>query len=244
VANRAAAGEVVSRAKLSPSQLLALTEVVQAAGPLDVDRLLSAYSQSTDDALGLKLVAALEHSAARTSLRMETLKPRLERFGPDVQKQADALYAQLRVVTADQQAKLEKLLVTLPAGDVRSGQEVFNGKKAVCSACHAIGYLGGNIGPDLTRIGQIRARRDLLESIVFPSASFVRSYEPVVITTTDGKTISGVVRADGPTELLVATGPNQCAHVPRGDVEGVQPGTVSVMPAGLADLVAFLQAAK
>ena len=32
-------------------------------------------------------------------------------------------------------------------------------------------------------LGGIRTERDLLESILFPSASFVRSYESVVVTT-------------------------------------------------------------
>ena len=63
-------------------------------------------------------------------------------------------------------------------------------------SCHAIGYLGGKIGPDLTRIGQIRSERDLLEAIVFPNASFARSYEPVVVSTTSGAMHSGVLRSD------------------------------------------------
>jgi hypothetical protein len=40
-----------------------------------------------------------------------------------------------------------------------------------------MGYLGGKVGPDLTSVGQIRTERDLLEAVVYPSASFVRSYE-------------------------------------------------------------------
>ncbi len=112
--------------------------------------------------------------------------------------------------------RLEKLLASLKDGDVRRGQAVFNGTKASCSACHAIGYLGGNIGPDLTHIGKIRNERDLLESIVFPSASLVRSYEPVQVTTKTGKVYNGLVRKDAPDEVVLATGANRgSAHRPQ-----------------------------
>ena len=154
---------------------------------------------------------------------------------------------------AKQQARLEQLLASLKGGDVRRGQAIFNSTKAACSSCHAIGYLGGDVGPDLTHIGKIRSERDLLESIVFPSASLVRSYEPVLVTTKDGKIYNGVVRKDVPDEMVLATGVNQEVRLPREDVETVQPSKVSIMPAGLdqqltprelADLVAFLKACQ
>ena len=80
---------------------------------------------------------------------------------------------------------------TSPAATSAEGRPVFNGPKAACVTCHAIGYVGGKLGPDLTKIGQVRAERDLLESIVYPSASFVRSYEPVSVATRDGQVVLG-----------------------------------------------------
>jgi putative membrane-bound dehydrogenase-like protein len=253
VATRSSAADVLARAKLSSEQLLALTESLKTIGPLEVDRLLDAFAQSTDESLGQQLVAALKESPARSSLRVATLKPRLAKFSPRVQRQAEELYAVLDVDAAKQKARLEQLLAGLDGGDVRRGQAVFNNPKVACVACHAIGYLGGNVGPDLTHIGKIRTERDLLESIIFPSASFVRSYEPVVVATKDGKFYNGVVRKDAPDEMVLATGVNQEVRIARNDIEDVQPSKVSVMPAGLdqqltprelADLVAFLKACK
>ncbi|MHB1422791.1 MAG: PVC-type heme-binding CxxCH protein [Gemmataceae bacterium] len=253
VAVRAAAAEVLAKAKLDPEQLIALAETLKTVGPLEVDRLLDAFTSSTDARVGLALVSALKTSSARASLRVETLKPRLSKYPAAVQRQAEELYAALDADTAKQRERLEQLLSLLKEGDVRRGQAVFNNSKAACSACHAIGYLGGNVGPDLTTIGKIRTERDLLESIVFPSASLVRSYEPVQVTTKSGKVYNGLIRKDAPEEIVLATGPNQEARVSRGDIEEVQPSKVSVMPAGLdqqltvrelADLVAFLKACK
>src|SRR5207237_9423065 len=104
---------------------------------------------------------------------------------------------------AAQKPRLEQLLTALQSGDVRRGQAVFQSPKAACSSCHAIGYLGGSVGPDLTHIGKIRSDRDLLESIVFPSASFVRSYEPVVLATKDGKFINGLIRRESAEEMVL-----------------------------------------
>ena len=93
----------------------------------------------------------------------------------------------------------------------------------------------------------------MLESIVFPNASLVRSYEPVLIATKDGKTINGLIRKETPEEITLATGVNQEVRVARDDIEAIQPSKVSIMPAGLdqqltpgelADLVAFLKACK
>src|SRR5206468_12467762 len=59
--------------------------------------------------------------------------------------------------------------------------------------CHTVQGEGGRVGPDLSRIGASRSDRDLLEAILFPSASFARGFEPFVVATDDGRIYSGVV---------------------------------------------------
>jgi putative heme-binding domain-containing protein len=253
VATRSAAAEIVSKAKLDRAQLLALAEALRTVGPLEVDRLLAAFAPSSDEQVGRTLVAALGQSPALGSLRPETLKPRLARFSKEIQSEAESLYDKLSGDAAKQKERLEALLPSLSGGDIRRGQAIFNNPKTACVACHAIGYIGGKVGPDLTRIGQVRTERDLLESILFPSASFVRSYEPVVIATRDGRILSGVPRKDAADEVILATGPNEEVRIARGEIEEIRQGTVSVMPAGLdqqlttrdlTDLVTFLKACR
>jgi putative membrane-bound dehydrogenase-like protein len=250
---RGAAADVLGRAKLTSEQLRSLAVALKKIGPMELDRVLEAYTGCSDDAVGKELLAALQTADAKTSLRIETLKPRLSKFGPAVQKEAAVLYAALNVDGAKQQAHLEKLLAELKDGDVSRGRTVFNSQKAACFTCHAIGYLGGTVGPDLTRIAKIRTERDLLESIVFPSATFVRSYEPVVVVTKAGQVLNGVIRKDGAAEIVLATGINQEVRIAREDIDEMRPSQVSVMPAGydqlltrqeLADLMAFLKACK
>jgi putative heme-binding domain-containing protein len=253
VVNRSLAADVLTRAKLAPEQLAGLAAAIGTAGPLEINRLLAIFAEATDDPTGQALIASLSNSAAVSSLRVETLRPNLAKFGPVVQKDAETLYARLDADAAKQRARLEQMLTSLSAGDVRRGQVIFHSEKAACYSCHAIGYRGGKVGPDLTRIGQVRAERDLLEAIVFPSASFVRSFEPIVVATADGKVVNGLVKSETPDEIILTTGANQETRVPRAEIEEIRPSSVSVMPAGLdqqlsaqelADLVAFLRACK
>jgi putative heme-binding domain-containing protein len=144
-------------------------------------------------------------------------------------------------------------MMKVSSGDARRGQVVFHSEKAACFTCHAIGYRGGDVGPDLTKVGQIRSERDLLEAILYPSASFIRSYEPVLVGTTDGKVQNGLLKNETSEEILLVTSANQQVRINRSNIEEIRPSTVSVMPAGLdqqltvqefADLVAFLKACR
>jgi putative heme-binding domain-containing protein len=182
------------------------------------------------------------------------LLPRLAKYPESVQRKGEALLASLNVDAARQKRRLEELLAKDgKMGDVRRGQAVFNSPKVACMSCHTIGYLGGRIGPDLTRIGQIRSERDLLEAILFPSASFARGYESVVVTTASGALHSGVLRSDLTDAVMLVTGAGEEIRILRREIVDMQPGTVSVMPPGLAtqlsreeltDLLAFLKATR
>ncbi len=151
---------------------------------------------------------------------------------------------------ARENARIDELLATIKDGDIRRGQAVFNRASSACTLCHSIGYLGGKLGPDLTAIGKIRNERELLEAIVYPSATFVRGYEPYTATTTAGETHGGILRQDAAEQIVLATGPDSEQRIARSQLADLQPGTFSLMPPGmdavltrqeLADLVVFLK---
>ena len=250
---RSAAVDVLTTARLNPKQLGELAGAFETIGPLEANRLLEAFETSSDEEAGRKLVETLKTSVATSGLRIDAIQKALAKCPEPVRHSATEVYTRLNADIEQQKTQLEQLLGTLKGGDARRGQAVFHNKKTACFACHAMGYLGGNIGPDLTRIGGIRSERDLLESILFPSASFVRSYEPVVILTSDGLTHSGVVRQDLSQELVVATAADKLVRIAKDDIQSLAPGRVSVMPAGLdkqltpqeiADLLEFLKGSR
>jgi putative membrane-bound dehydrogenase-like protein len=250
VATRSAAADALVKAPLAAAQLERMCSAVESASPLELNRILEAYLKVVDDGLGLKLLASLKVSSALPSLRIDVVRASLAKYGPSVQQGIDDLESQLNVDASAQRERIESLLPKVASGDVRRGHAVFYSAKAACSACHRLGYAGGADGPELSRIGEIRTERDLLESILYPSRSFVRSYEPVQVVTTDGRTINGTIRNETEKDLVLATGPNQEVRLARDDVELIEPSNVSIMPGGLdgqltveelADLVAFLK---
>ena len=113
------------------------------------------------------MLAALKQSSVRSSVRADVLRPILLKYPATVQKDGESLLASLSADAASQVRRIEELLPTLQGGDITRGQAVFNSTKVACYSCHAIGYMGGRIGPDLTRIGQVRSERDLLEASSF-----------------------------------------------------------------------------
>jgi putative membrane-bound dehydrogenase-like protein len=241
------------RAKLDRAQLLALSDALRAAGPAELTKLLSAFENCSDETIGMSLIENLKAAKAVTSLRPEVLNAKIAKFPNAVQQQAGELMGRLNADAGKQQEHLDKLMEQLPKGDVRRGQAIFNNPKVACSSCHAIGYRGGHVGPDLTNVGTIRTERDLLESIIYPSASFVRSYEPMVVRTRSGEDFTGVLREDSAEQVVLVTGPETEMRIARSEVEEMHQGTVSLMPQGLdsqltpqelADLVAFLKNTK
>jgi putative heme-binding domain-containing protein len=74
-----------------------------------------------------------------------------------------------------------------------------------------------------------------------------------VVVTAAGKTHNGLIKKDTLEEIVLATNATEEVRIPRDEIEELRPSIVSVMPSGLekqltpqelADLIAFLKAAK
>ncbi|HAB17529.1 MAG TPA: c-type cytochrome [Verrucomicrobiota bacterium] len=252
---RATAANLLARAKLTPAQLHQLTGDVKSAGPLEVTKLLGAFDGGGDDVLGRQLIASLREGKSARALTPAQLRPHFAKFPESTRAEADQLFAELNTDATQQAAQLESLLKELQglSGDTRRGQTLFNGSKAACASCHRIGYLGGDVGPELTKIGEVRSERDLLEAMIYPSASFVRSYEPTTVVLTDGEEVNGIIRRETDAEITLVTGPNVEQRLPKSQVRELRPGTISVMPSGfdaaltkqeLADLLTFVKTVR
>ncbi len=250
---RSAAADAFSQARLGIDQLDHLCDALKTAGPLELNRLLAPFRHVKDDELALKMLSSLKDASAIAALRINMVREALADHGPAVQQAVVELETLVNVDAAVQRKRIEELLPNMSQGDVRRGHAVFHSSKASCSACHRLGYAGGSVGPDLSRIGEVRTERDLSESILYPSLSFVRSYEPVLIVTMEGRTVNGNVIEETTDEYVVATDADHQVRVQRDDVDEMHPSTVSTMPSGLdqqltteqlADLVAFLKSAR
>ncbi len=244
--------KALTRSQIARDQRAALLEALREVGPLEINALLPCFEEGAGDEMGQRLLASLRAAKARNSLRPEQLKPVLAKYSPTIQSEGAELLAQLLPDLKQQSARIDALLKELKSipSDSSRGQAVFNSTKTACVQCHRIGYAGGEVGPNLTRIGEARTERDLLEAVVYPSASFVRSYEPVTVITKSGDAFSGMIKDESDTTVTLVLGPGAEQRIPREDVVEQRPSPVSMMPSGLdeqlsrqelADLVTFLK---
>lgn len=241
--------EALERLKPTGQQWDLLVGSLASASPTDIGTILQQFQAKAGDDAGLALLRALEKPEIAASISIPAVQTIINGHAVRVRSVAAPILAKLDPGAEGEKKRVAKLISELPPGDARRGHAVFNSAKTACAACHKIGYVGGDAGPDLSRIGQIRTRQDLIEAIVAPSVSFVRSYEPVVVTLASGKPVSGVLKSETDAEVVIQTGPTVIEHLARRNVESVTPGVVSLMPSGLekqissqelADLVAFL----
>ncbi len=238
---------------LSGKQLEEIANHFDAAGPLVISTLLKAFERSNDDHVGAALVSGLRQSSVAESLSGDEVSALVRRYSPMVHQLALPLIKQLGVDVEAQQARLTQLAPLITDGDAKAGERVFFGKKANCSACHAVAGKGARIGPDLSRIGQSRTGKDLLEAIVYPSASFVNGYRPHVAQLDNGKTVQGIIAAESNDAITIRTADLQEVRVLRKEIEELKESSTSIMPKGLdtqltpdelRHLLAFLQSRK
>jgi putative membrane-bound dehydrogenase-like protein len=250
---RLEAASTLGAARLDDRQLDALALVIAKAGALEVPHLLAAYERSRAPAVGRALVAALEKSPGLTSLTPEALRRTLQVYPDAVQQMAQPLFKRVEVDVEKQKARLAQLSPVLKGGDVGRGKDVFFGAKASCAACHIAKSQGGQVGPDLSKIGAIRSGRELLESILFPSAGIARGYEPYLVVTKTGKSHAGILKRETVEAIYLVTAERAEVRIRRSDIELLEPSKVSIMPQGLdgqltrqelGDLITFLQSLK
>jgi putative membrane-bound dehydrogenase-like protein len=234
---RLAAAQSLGAAFLSDDQLYRLASSAGTAGALELPKLLAAFDRSGSAKVGKELIGWLEKSPAAEALPAETVRRTLKNYPDEIRALAAPLLKRLDVDTEKQKARLAELEPVLVGGDPSRGREVFFGKKAACSACHTIQSQGGRVGPDLSKIASIRTRRDLLESIVFPSASFARGYEPYLIRTKDGAIFDGIIARETSEAIYLYTTDRTEKRVARGSIDLLQQGRTSIMPQGLDALL-------
>jgi len=131
----------------------------------------------------------------------------------------------------------------------RGGEEFFNNSVLPCARCHRAYGMGGEAGPDLSRIGAQHDAAYLLESIVKPSAHIAPGFDNVTFTLTSGETETGSVASENATQVVLKRGDGSQATI---DLSKVKERVVapSSMPevyhqiftrAQMRDVVAFLK---
>jgi putative membrane-bound dehydrogenase-like protein len=129
-------------------------------------------------------------------------------------------------------AKFKKAYQSAPlwAFNGKAGEETF---KQVCAVCHAMGGVGGKLGPDLA--GSWRNGLDyFLENIIDPNAVVGDNFQLHVLTKKDGSVISGVIEQETDTAITART-VTESIIISKADLKDRQKMPVSLMPPGLLE---------
>lgn len=136
---------------------------------------------------------------------------------------------------------------SLYGGDAAEGRRIFYGHEgAQCIRCHTDEGNGGEVGPNLTGVANRISRRQILQSMVDPSARIAPGYGMVTVTLHNGETISGVVATERDSHITITRGDRQW-DINKSDIAR-QEYSPSAMPtmreilsrSELRDLVAYL----
>ncbi len=115
-----------------------------------------------------------------------------------------------------------------PTGDAVSGERIF---RANCASCHRVSGRGGQLGPDLSRIGSARPRAGLLSKIRGSSEVIRPGYEPVTLVTREGERIRGVRKNEDEFSIQIMDARERLQGYVKANLTAITLDKQSLMPA-------------
>lgn len=140
----------------------------------------------------------------------------------------------------------------LAGRDFKRGKAMYTA--TTCNRCHGMQGEGGNVGPDLTRLGTRFSTKDMLQAILEPNAAISDQYAAEQIQLKNGESIVGRVVNEDENNLNVSQNPyapDYIVTIKKSDVASRTYSKESSMLSGLVnslngeelkDLIAFLMA--
>jgi putative heme-binding domain-containing protein len=117
-------------------------------------------------------------------------------------------------------------------GNAAAGEKLFWSEAVNCGKCHQVGKRGAPVGPDLSTIGKLRSREDLLTSLLIPSRRIEPKFATYLVQTTDGRSIAGVLVKRDENQVVLREAQGKEVSLTIADIEVLRPSHVSLMPDG------------
>ena len=139
-------------------------------------------------------------------------------------------------------------------GDVARGAKLFaDEQRLACAKCHSIDGRANKAGPDLFAVGDKFGRRDLVDSVLIPSATISPGYGTVVVETRDGTEFQGILKQASDSELQIMGADGKLVSIKSSEIKERRGSILSLMPEGLetglslaefADVIEYLATLK
>ena len=118
-------------------------------------------------------------------------------------------------------------------GDLERGRKVFY--LAKCVNCHVFGEEGRGGGPDLSTVVKRFRRREILESLMFPSRVISDQYVSWYVRLKNHDEITGMFVSESDDKLTLITATGERVDLARDQIEERRESSLSIMPEGLID---------
>lgn len=249
------AATMLGAAALTRDQQLELAPQFASLGPIELREAIRVINKTKDPEVGKAFAQALVNSPVLASVQESTFRTLFQSYPPDIFEQTllPALHRADAAVEAQRRRLAPLAEKVIAQGKPENGRKLFETGHGSCIACHQIGNVGRSIGPNLSHIGAIRREIDILESIMFPSATIARDYEAHSIETAGGETLVGIIKSHTAEGLLLVDLGGQEHNIRHDQITADTQLPTSLMPVGLdqtlseselVDLVAFIRSNK
>ncbi len=249
-ANFADAGDalaaMLNRSQSPKVQLAALNTLTGYASAQTAKRIASALpdlspavqKEAVEALLGRKTwIPALLDSIADKKLTADQIDPArraalMKHKDESIRQQAQQLFASSvprardKVIAAYQPALQLK-------GDNKRGETV---AQQVCIACHQIGKIGNEVGPNLATI-QNRSPADLMTHILDPNREVQANYRQYIVELNDGRSVSGFIVTESPTSITLKRTEGIQETLLRQNIKNITSNSLSLMPEGLEQII-------
>jgi len=116
------------------------------------------------------------------------------------------------------------------------GRELF--RTASCVSCHKMGDAGNAFGPELAKLEGKMTPLEITRHILEPSLKIDEKYRSTTLLTDDGRSITGLIVEETPTEVAIVENPVAKAdpvRLKKSNIDERSTSPVSIMPKGLLD---------
>ncbi len=194
-----------------------------------------------------KLVQQLENKKLQPELQLE-LSEAIDSTKSEVLKKQ--FYAAVKAQSAD---SLDALYAgAMLGGDPAKGGRLFwSHPTAQCIRCHSYDDYGGSAGPRINGVAGRLTRKQLLESLIKPSARIAPGYGIVTLELNSGKKVIGILQEETATGFILKPGDKADTLIAKTDVakridspSSMPPMQYLLTKRELRDVVSFLATLK
>jgi putative heme-binding domain-containing protein len=178
-------------------------------------------------------------AAGKASTRLLQDKPVVDRLKSSGAADVDRRIADLTRNLPSADEAVRQVIARVAAEHAKATPSIDSGRAIfmkTCANCHRLADVGGKIGPQLDGVGQRGAER-LLEDILDPNRNVDEAFRTTLVTTTDGRVVSGLKLREEGADLVLADSTGKEIRIAAGDIDEVTVSHLSPMASNMLDQI-------